>query len=401
MVRRLRLLMVTFDPPDKVGGVEGRARAYTQELVRAKHFVELIALAPRYDYSETAFHGATLHRYPSSTRRAFRSFREAVRQMRTNSIDSVFLLSGALTVFGLMTLAFARMTGRRTLVFVYGKDLLGARGNRLESALLILSSRLSQKVAVNSKFTASLLPRSLSKKTGVIYPGVDPAIAKGARHVPEDGDMGRAILFVGRLVERKGADDLIRAFGALDGAGSDAKLEIVGDGPDMPRLRELATKAGVGARTSFFGTLTGERLYERFSNAYLFAMPSRSAKGDAEGFGTVFLEAGLFGKPSIGTRSGGIPEAIRDGETGILVPEHDSQALRDAIQELLSDGGKARRMGENAREMVESNFTWAASTRALLGLLGVVPAGTTDVPAGAQTSPGVTGINEIAPPSPA
>ncbi len=364
----MRILIVTFDPPENVGGVEGRAAAYTRGLANGNHFVELIALAPHYDYSQTMFQGAVLHRYPSSSRRAFRSFRAAVGEMSSNSIDSVFLLSGALTVFGLLTLVFARVTGRRSLVFLYGKDILGARSSRLERVLLVLASRLSMKVAVNSKFTASLLPASLAKKTGVLYPGVDPAIAEG-RAADASGTHEKAILFVGRLVERKGADELIRAFAELDGEVGEARLEIVGDGPEMGRLRELAKEAGVGEKTRFFGTLTGQRLYERFSNAYVFAMPSKSAKGDVEGFGTVFLEAGLFGKPSIGTRSGGIPEAIRDGETGILIPEQDPEALREALQELLSDEAKTHRLGENARDLVESKFTWAASTEALVGLL--------------------------------
>jgi len=362
-------MIATFDPPENVGGVEGRATAYTRGLLGGGHFVELIALAPRYDYSASKFQGATLHRYPSSSRRALRSFRAAVGEMSSNSIDSIFLLSGALTVFGLLTLFFARATGRKSLVFLYGKDILGARSNRLESLLLVLASRLSMKVAVNSKFTASLLPASLAKKTGVLYPGVDPAIAgshlSGAPNVHE-----KTILFVGRLVDRKGADDLIRAFAGLDGEGAESRLEIVGDGPELGRLRELAKEVAVDERTRFFGTLTGQKLYERFSNAYVFAMPSKSAKGDVEGFGTVFLEAGLFGKPSIGTRSGGIPEAIHDGETGIIVPEHDPAALREALRELLSDEAKTRRMGENARELIESTFTWAASTEVLVRLLG-------------------------------
>jgi len=366
----LRILIATFDPPENVGGVEGRAAAYSRGLVKENHFVELIALAPHYDYSQTNFQGVTLHKYPSSSRHAFRSFRSAVGEMSANSIDSVFLLSGALTLFGLLTLLFARMTGRRSLIFLYGKDILGARSNRLEGILLILASHLSLKVAVNSKFTASLLPASLAKKTGVLYPGVDPAVASGISGGVQDSGHLKTILFVGRLVVRKGADDLIRAFSDLDGENGEARLEIVGDGPEMNHLQELARELGVTGRTRFFGTLTGQRLYERFSNAYVFVMPSKTTKDDVEGFGTVFLEAGLFGKPSIGTRSGGIPEAIRDEETGILVPEQNPRALSEALGELISDETKTLKLGKNARELVSSKFTWDASTEALVQLIG-------------------------------
>lgn len=365
----MRILIATFDPPENVGGVEGRAAAYARGLAKRHHFVELIALAPQYDYSQTKFEGAVLHKYPSSSRRAFRSFRSAVGEMSSNSIDSVFLLSGALTLFGLLTLLFARMTGRRSLIFLYGKDILGAKGNRLESILLILASRLSLRVAVNSKFTLGLLPSFLVKKTGVLYPGVDPAVASGVSGDARIRSDAKTILFVGRLVDRKGADDLIRAFSDLNGKAGEARLEIVGDGPEMGRLQELARELGVSDRTRFFGTLRGRTLYERFANAYVFAMPSKTAKGDVEGFGTVFLEAGLFGKPSVGTRSGGIPEAIRDGETGILVPEHDPKTLSDALGVLLADEKMTLRLGKNAREMVSTKFTWDASTAALVQLL--------------------------------
>jgi glycosyltransferase involved in cell wall biosynthesis len=91
-------------------------------------------------------------------------------------------------------------------------------------------------------------------------------------------------------------------------------------------------------------------------------MPSKTGKNDAEGFGTVFLEAGLLGKPSVGTTSGGIREAIVDHKTGIIVPEQDVESLREALTELLSNESERRALGRNAREFVISLFTWEACT---------------------------------------
>jgi glycosyltransferase involved in cell wall biosynthesis len=84
----------------------------------------------------------------------------------------------------------------------------------------------------------------------------------------------------------------------------------------------------------------------------------------------VYLEAALFGKPSIGTTTGGIPEAIKDGETGLLVPARDVQALTEALKDLLSDDEKRRAMGANAQRNALLKFTWKASTGSLVGLLG-------------------------------
>jgi len=360
--------MVTFDPPENVGGVEGRAAAYAEGLGK-KNFVDVVAFGPSYDYALTTFHGAALHRFPSSSKLALRSFVLAVGDASTNSIDSIFLLSGALTLFGLLMLTYARLTARRSLIFLYGKDILGARGSLLESVFLFVAARLTSKIAVNSKFTAGLLPARLAKKTGVLYPGVDPQIASHASGDSQVTDRAKTILFVGRLVERKGADDLIRAFSRLDDKGGDIRLEIVGDGPEMGRLQRLVSDLGLEDEVRFFGTLTGPPLYQRFAHCDVFAMPSKTTKEDVEGFGTVFLEAGLFGKPSVSTTAGGIPEAIRNGETGIVVSEGDQAALTEALREMISNDEKRERFGENARNLVLSAFTWDASNASLTRLL--------------------------------
>jgi phosphatidyl-myo-inositol dimannoside synthase len=364
----LRLLIVTFDPPENVGGVEGRAAAYTKELRAANYFVELIALAPVYGFTRVPFHGADLNKYPSSSRRVASSFRSAVGEISTNSVDSVFLLSGALTLFGIALLAYAKLMRLNSVVFLYGKDILGSKESAFRRFALLAASLLAGRIAVNSSFTAGLLPRSLSPKVGIVYPGVDPSIL--TRDMPGSGDGLKRILFVGRLVDRKGADDLLRAFGSLSKELDGVSLEIVGAGPEMDRLKALALALGVDKRVRFFGNLTGRALYERYSMADVFAMPSKATSTDVEGFGTVFLEAALFGKPSIGTTTGGIPEAIRDGETGLLVPPQDVQALKEALEELLSDDERRELMGATAQEAALSKFTWKASTASLVGLLG-------------------------------
>lgn len=365
--RPLRLLIVTFDPPENVGGVEGRASAYVRELASAGNYVEVVALAPGYTFSAERFQGANLLRFPSSWRETPRAFRSAVAEINARSINSVFLLSGALTLFGAVLLSYARLTGRRSLAFVYGKDLLGARVSPLQRLLFLASGLLTRRLAVNSRFTSGLLPGFLSGKVGILYPGVDPELARYAPVGESAGHGRKVVLFVGRLVERKGADDLIAAFASLKGV--DAELELAGDGPDRARLERIAERLGVGGRVTFLGTLRGSALYERYARCDLLVLPSRSSGSDVEGFGTVFLEAAVFGKPSIGTRSGGIPEAIVDGETGLLVAERDVEALASAMKRLLLDDEERLRMGERARARALAAFTWARSAESLVRLL--------------------------------
>jgi glycosyltransferase involved in cell wall biosynthesis len=222
---------------------------------------------------------------------------------------------------------------------------------------------LADKLAVNSEFTRRVLPKG-SPKSVLIRPAVDPGMFAVARVSTRSERTGR-ILFVGRLVERKGVDVLINAFAELLVRQPDAELDIVGDGPQMPLLQSLTERLGLGDKIKFHGVLTGSRLYDQFALSDVLAMPSRSTSGDVEGFGTVFLEAGIFGKPVVGTKTGGIPEAVLDEVTGLLVPDGDSHALAEALQRILSDQELRTRMGRNGRERVESQFTLAEAVNAI------------------------------------
>jgi phosphatidylinositol alpha-1,6-mannosyltransferase len=232
--------------------------------------------------------------------------------------------------------------------------------------LLLGSNLLSKRIVTNSRFTASLLPLLALRKSTVLYPGVDPALGESGNATSRDN---KRILFVGRLVRRKGVDDLIAAFRLVKEAIPDVSLEVVGDGPEMSRLQHLASELGLAGSVAFLGTLRGMALYERFRECDVFAMPSRTLEDDVEGFGTVFLEAGLFGRPSVGTYSGGIPEAVLDGVTGILVKEGDASALANALKTLLVNRELSRELGDNARKRVLQDFTWHEGTNTLVKIL--------------------------------
>ena len=360
----MNILIVTFDPPQNVGGIEGRGNNYTKHLVALGHYVEVISFFPGYDYSKEGLHGAALFKFPSSSSHVIKSLRLTGKEISKYSIDAIFFLSGALTLYGLLLLVYARYKGIRTLVFYYGKDILTSKQKLFSRLALWISPRLARKIAVNSRYTQSLLLKKYEKKSVTLYPAVDPEILDQLKHGIEQDDFKR-ILFVGRLVQRKGVDDLLQAFKEIASSFPRTLLEIVGDGPELESLQALSRELGVSDRVRFYGRLSGNPLYERYLSCDVFVMTSRATKTDVEGFGTVFLEAGLFGKPSIGTNSGGIPEAVVDGETGLLVSEGDVPALSGALRKLLSDHDLALRLGEAARKRVLSSFTWEETTREL------------------------------------
>ncbi|MDA4126129.1 MAG: glycosyltransferase [Thaumarchaeota archaeon] len=349
-----RLLLVTFDPPENIGGIEGRSRHYAVELRRRGHFVETASLSPGYLQVKRVEGDPSIVRLNSSTARLPSSLYTSISMVIKDSLSALLLVSGSITLYGLALSAYCRASGRRVVVFLYGRDVLQARTKMAEKILLLFALRLASVVAVNSRFTESILSRG--NKYMVIYPSVDPKIREEATFTRREEDRPR-VLFVGRLVLRKGVDLLLKAFKSLQVDMPDIEFDIVGDGPEMPTLKRLAADLSLGGRVKFHGALVGSELYDRFAMADVLVLPARSTGGDVEGFGTVFLEAGVFGMPSVGTRTGGISEAVLDGKTGLLVPEDDAQALEQAIRKLLIDPELRRKLGKKAQERAISEFS--------------------------------------------
>jgi phosphatidylinositol alpha-1,6-mannosyltransferase len=359
-----RILLVTFDPPGNIGGIEGRVEGYVKELSKRGGRAEVLALAPEYKSGISTFWGARLYELSSRPARALCSLFATERILVNRKLDSVFLVSGAITLYGNALLAESRLMRRKTAVLFYGKDILQARRGLLGRIMMHASIVLSNTVFTNSRFTASLLPPFAGRKQRVLYPSVDPGLGSAGLSGQRTG---HRILFVGRLIRRKGADDLIDAFQSISKDFPDWRLEIVGDGPERKKLEELVADLGLGERVEFFGSLRGRALWDCYELCDVVVMPSRRLTDDVEGFGTVFLEAGIFGKPSVGTFSGGIPESIVNGETGILVREGDARQLAVVLERLLSDSELRVRMGRKARERVLRDFTWQQSADRLQG----------------------------------
>lgn len=175
------------------------------------------------------------------------------------------------------------------------------------------------------------------------------------------GDRATDILFVGRLVAKKGVDDLLRAIPAVEAAlGRRVRVRIVGDGPLRGELGELARMLGIGESVTFTGALPTAGVDAEMAAAKVFCGPSRTAPdGDSEGFGQVFLEAALAGVPSVSRRHGGIVEAVAHGESGLLSEPGDAAALAGDLTRLLADDGLRRTMGRRARERAEAEFAMA------------------------------------------
>jgi glycosyltransferase involved in cell wall biosynthesis/O-antigen/teichoic acid export membrane protein len=172
------------------------------------------------------------------------------------------------------------------------------------------------------------------------------------------------VLFVGRLVPKKGCDVLLRAFSRLKQRVPDAWLRIVGEGPERTRLEALA--AALAVQAEFTGVLPGERVRALMREARCIAAPSRTAAdGDAEGLPTVLYEAMAAGVPVASTVHSGIPELITHDESGLLAFEEDIETLAQHLYLLCTDDALAERVRHAARAKVEASFSLTVQTRRL------------------------------------
>jgi glycosyltransferase involved in cell wall biosynthesis len=183
--------------------------------------------------------------------------------------------------------------------------------------------------------------------------------------VPEESTKREAIvLFVGRLVEKKGCRHLIQAMARVQEHQPRARLVVIGDGPMRSSLEaEAAAKL---KEYQFLGVLPQRSVREWLNRSSVFCVPSIIAKnGDAEGLGIVFCEAQAMGVPVVSFASGGIPEVVAHEESGLLAPEADTNALTENLLRFLTDECLVRRFGQVGRERMHRLFNLDKQTRLL------------------------------------
>jgi phosphatidylinositol alpha-1,6-mannosyltransferase len=197
-----------------------------------------------------------------------------------------------------------------------------------------------------------------AKRVTVVTPGVSPlpSISRSdARSRLGIGEKESVILAVGRLIDRKGFDVLIRSASHLP-TSDRIRIVIIGNGPEEDELRKLASASP--HPVSFILQASDEHLGEWYSASDVFCLPVKEDPIDFEGFGIVFIEASSAGLPIVSGRAGGVEEAVLDRETGILVNGSDSKEVARALIMLLGDPELRLRLGTAGRKRALKDFRW-------------------------------------------
>ena len=217
------------------------------------------------------------------------------------------------------------------------------------------AARSSAQAVAISTYTARELRKFVDVPVEVIPYTAELASPANIARV-QNGE--RSILFVGRLIERKGVAHLIRALSTVRRTVP-ARLVIVGDGPERSSLEHLAATTGIAGHVEFLGRVSDERLRRAYATADVFALPSvLDARQDTEGLGVVLLEAMNYSVPVVASEIGGITDIVRHEETGLLVPPADESALAAALTRVLTDRAMAMTLGDAGHRLLGETFSW-------------------------------------------
>ncbi len=260
---------------------------------------------------------------------------------------------------GRAALPLARALRVPLLVTLHGADVT-VRGSRTD-----VYKRLGEQASLFMCISSFIRDRALEagfppQKLLVHYIGIDRDLFSPSPSLePPNG-----VLFVGRLVEKKGCEYLLRAMHLVQRAHPQCELAVIGDGPLRLSLEALAKELNI--RCQFRGVQPPMVIREALGRARIFCVPSvRAANGDSEGLGIVFAEAQAMGVPVVSTTHGGIPEVVEDRLTGLLAPERDYEALADALSLLIDNEDLWQRLHRGALQRVEQYFDLKMQTAQL------------------------------------
>lgn len=374
----MKILMLSWNFAPVVGGLEDLVTHQFRRLRGLGHDVRIAV--PHADVAdEPGVARAPRPGFRAYARHAWRTARTWARDWRPDVI-----LCGSAT-----TLPIAWPLARRERIplvaIAYGGELV--HRNPAVRAGIRFALRRADRVVAISRRTRELAEAAGidAARLSVVPPGVDPARAGAPPGRGDDAYEGRRVLLsVGRLVRRKGFAEFVeQVLPRVVASHPDVLYLVVGADATASlshaeRLRDaLAARIealGLSDHARLCGALDDAALAALYHRAQLFVLPVLDIPDDVEGFGIVFLEAALGHTASVATRVGGIPDAVEDGVTGLLVPPGDPEALAGAIRRLLDDGALREQLAANGERRAREQFAWSALAQRMADVLSSVAA---------------------------
>ena len=363
-----QLLCVTNDFGPRAGGIE----TFVIGLIERRPFGSTIVYtsaqdaSAEYDARWLKDFGVTVIRDKSKillpTPRVAQALRKLIEKERIE-----VAAFGAAAPLGLLSASMKKSGVKRTVALTHGHEVWWAKVFPFNLLMRRIGATVDS-LTYLGEFTRNAISAALSQEAShamvKIAPGIDVDHFKPVDAASLRAELGltnkRVIVSVGRLVHRKGQDHLIESMPAILKVHPDAHLLLVGKGPYLEHLAKLVAKNGLQDSVSFIGRIQYAELPAYICCGDIFAMPSRSRLMglEVEGLGIVYLEASACGLPVIAGKSGGAPDAVIDGTTGLVVDGTNNEEIAKAAIALLSDPSKAQSMGAAGRQWIIDEWRW-------------------------------------------
>lgn len=364
-----KILCITNDFGPRAGGIETFVIGLIERLPKNSVIVYTSSQegSEPFDQAWLDNYGVEVIRDPSRTLLPSLRVGRAVRALaRERAITRVFF--GAAAPLALLSHGLRRAGVERIVALTHGHEVWWAKLWPF-SALMRRIGLGVDHLTYLGEFTRRNIAKPLSQRAQSamvkIAPGIDTnhfAPHSGATKLRNDLALNdkKVIVSVGRLVHRKGQDTLVEALPMILREVPDAHLLFVGEGPRRDFMQKRAEKLGVAAHITFIGRIQYGDLPQYICVGDIFAMPSRSrlAGLEVEGLGIVYLEASACGIAVIGGASGGAPDAVIDGQTGLVVDGKSKSDVARAVIELLKNPELAKQMGYRGRQWIIEEWGW-------------------------------------------
>lgn len=361
-------LFITNDFGPRAGGIETFVHGLIQRLPKGSVIVYTSAQssAAEFDANWLQEYGVEVIRDRSQillpTPRVLKICQRIIRERKLSRVAF-----GAAAPLGVMARAMRKAGAQKIVALTHGHEVWWAKVPPFSFAIRYMSKEIDA-ITYLGNYTKGEISKALSKsdtnKLVQIAPGIDVD-----HFVPTDSSQLRAqlgltdksvIISVGRLVHRKGQDKLISALPQIRAAIPSVHLVLVGVGPHQKYLEKLAAKLEVADCITFIGRINYADLPNYICLGDIFAMPSRSRFFglEVEGLGIVYLEASSCGLPVVGGKSGGAPDAVLVGETGVVVDGTNTFEIAESCIELLNNPELCAVMGANGRAWIIESWRW-------------------------------------------
>lgn len=348
----MRYLLVTLEYPPFHGGI---AHYYSHLATAWPRGDEFIVLDNKQNQLQTA--GGF---WP--WRRSFKAIWRAIKRRRVD-----YVLVGQILPLGTAVWLLSYLVPIKYGIFLHGMD-WGQAMQRPRKRWLArrIIARASAMIAANS-YVAELVKQtwpSVADRLIIINPGLNqitPPVISGTyqQQLRQQHDLNdkKILLTVGRLVERKGVDQVLRSLPELINKYPDLRYLVVGQGPYLAACQQLVNDLAINSQVIFITDADDQQRAAWYQLADIFIMPARQLGGDFEGFGIVYLEANQAGKPVIAGRSGGVADAVVDGLNGLMVDPNSSHEIIAAVSRLLDNPALSQQLGQAGQARLAA-FLW-------------------------------------------